>query len=92
MYFVELGMIWVIINYLEGGEEEVGCYGVGKYFGEFVFIENKFRFVNVYVIGKVKVVFLECDFFERFLGLCFDIMKRNLEIYKNYIESFWKKN
>lgn len=61
-------MIWVIINYLEGGEEEVGCYGVGKYFGEFVFIENKFRFVNVYVIGKVKVVFLECDFFEIFFG------------------------
>ncbi|XP_034326776.1 cAMP-dependent protein kinase type II regulatory subunit-like [Crassostrea angulata] len=87
MYFVESGMIRVTINHPEGGEEEVGRHGAGKYFGELALIENKPRSANVYAIGKVKVAFLERDSFERLLGPCLDIMKRNSEIYKNYTES-----
>lgn len=85
MYFIESGMIRVTIQKPDGEEEEVGRHSTGKYFGELALIENKPRSANVHAIGKVKVAFLERGSFERLLGPCLDIMKRNSELYKQFI-------
>ncbi|KAK3097186.1 hypothetical protein FSP39_007234 [Pinctada imbricata] len=87
MYFIESGMIRVTIPTHGGGEEEVGRHSTGSYFGELALIENKPRSASVYAVGKVKVAFLERGSFERLLGPCLDIMKRNSEIYKLYVEN-----
>lgn len=86
MYFTEKGMIRVTIGKPGEPEEEVGRYSKGKYFGELALIENKPRSANVYAQGTVSVAFLERDSFERLLGPCLDIMKRNSELYKQYTE------
>lgn len=89
MYFVERGEIKVTISNPddpEAEEEEVGRLSKGTYFGELALIENKPRSANVYALGDVQVAFLQRDSFERLLGSCLDIMKRNSELYKQYTE------
>ena len=83
MYFVENGTVRVTIR-KGGGVEEVGKLTEGRYFGELALIENKPRSANVIADGKVKVAFLERESFERLLGPCLDLMKRNSDIYKSY--------
>ncbi|XP_045216617.1 cAMP-dependent protein kinase type II regulatory subunit-like [Mercenaria mercenaria] len=86
MFFLEKGVIRVTIINPDGDEEELGKHSKGKYFGELALIENQPRSANVYAVGDVKVAFLERESFERLLGPCLDIMKRNSEFYKQYTE------
>ena len=81
MYFIEDGTFRITIQ-KNGVETEVATIGKGKYFGELALVENKPRSANVYAVGKVKCAFLERESFERLLGPCLDIMKRNIETYK----------
>lgn len=84
MYFVESGSVKITIRKGRGAVEEVGKLTKGQYFGELALIENKPRSANVIADGEVKVAFLERESFERLLGPCLDLMKRNLDIYKSY--------
>ena len=85
IYFVEQGSVRITISKAGGdGEREVGKLGKGQYFGELALIENKPRSANVFADGKVKVAFLERESFERLLGPCLDLMKRNTDVYKSY--------
>ncbi|KAH3840449.1 cAMP-dependent protein kinase type II regulatory subunit-like [Dreissena polymorpha] len=86
MFFLEAGVIRVTIINPDGEEEELGQHSKGKYFGELALIENQPRSANVYAVDEVKVAFLERECFERLLGPCLDIMKRNSELYKQYTE------
>ncbi len=81
MYFIENGNARITIQ-KNGQETEVATIGKGKYFGELALVENKPRSANVYAVGKVKCAFLERESFERLLGPCLDIMKRNIAAYK----------
>ncbi|XP_005108712.2 cAMP-dependent protein kinase type II regulatory subunit [Aplysia californica] len=81
MYFVEDGTLSVIIN-KQGNPVEVARLQKGKYFGEVALIEDKPRTATVQAIEKAKVAFLERESFERLLGPCLDIMKRNSTEYK----------
>ena len=51
------------------------------YFGELALVENSPRSASVYAKGDVTAAYLERDSFERLLGPCIDIMKRNIELY-----------
>lgn len=86
MFFLEKGVIRVTIIDPDGMEEELGIHSNGKYFGELALIENQPRSANVYAMETVTVAFLERESFERLLGPCLDIMKRNSELYKQYTE------
>ena len=86
MFFLEKGVIRVTIINPDGVEEELGEHSKGKYFGELALIEQQPRSANVYAKGDVKVAFLERESFERLLGPCLDIMKRNTEFYRQYTE------
>ena len=44
-------------------------------------MENAPRSASVYAKGMMKVAYLERESFERLLGPCLDIMKRNMETY-----------
>ncbi|KAK6178687.1 hypothetical protein SNE40_011213 [Patella caerulea] len=85
IYFVEDGHIRITIDNPEGSEQEIATRSTGTYFGELALIENKPRTANVYAVGKVKVAFLERECFERLLGPCVDIMKRNSQLYTMYV-------
>ena len=80
MYFIEDGLVRITIT-KDNNEMEVSKSSKGKYFGEMALVENKPRSANVYAVGRVKVAFLERESFERLLGPCLDIMKRNIEKY-----------
>ncbi|KAK3761205.1 hypothetical protein RRG08_022605 [Elysia crispata] len=81
MYFIEDGSVSVRIR---KGDQEVEVIKLhkGKYFGEVALIEDKPRTAAVYAAGPVKLAFLERESFERLLGPCLDIMKRNSSKYK----------
>ena len=81
MYFIENGTCRVTIT-KSGQEVEVSKLHSGQYFGEMALVENKPRSASVYSIGKVKLAFLERECFERLLGPCLDIMKRNIANYE----------
>jgi cAMP-dependent protein kinase regulator len=81
MYFIEDGSVRVTIH-KNATETEVSTVSKGKYFGEMALVENKPRSASVYAVGKVKTAFLETESFERLLGPCLDIMKRNIKSYK----------
>ncbi len=81
MYFVEEGTLRITMK-KDGKEIEIARVGKGKYCGELALVEQKPRSASVYAIGKVKVAFCERESFERLLGPCLDIMKRNIEQYK----------
>ena len=80
MYFLEDGSVHVFVTQ-NGAEKEVAVLNKGKYFGEMALVENKPRSANVYAASKVKLAFLERESFERLLGPCLDIMKRNIKTY-----------
>ncbi|CAG5118008.1 unnamed protein product [Candidula unifasciata] len=81
VYFVEDGTIRITMASPDGTEKEIGVKTTCTYFGELALIENKPRTASVYAVGRVKVAFLERDCFERLLGPCVEIMKRNSQNY-----------
>ena len=66
-------------------EEEVGRLGRSDYFGEIALIFNRPRAATVKAQGPLKCLKLDRDCFERLLGPCVDILKRNLENYNSLI-------
>jgi len=97
MYFVERGAARVTIT-KDGRETEVTRLAAGDYFGEMALLENGARTASVYAVdeqqqqqgdsaksftsGEVRVAFLERESFERLLGPCLDVLKRNMEAYQ----------
>ena len=81
MFFLESGDVSVTIT-KNGCEQDIMNAAKDKYFGEMALVENKPRSASVYATTDLKVAFLERTCFERLLGPCLDIMKRNIKSYK----------
>jgi len=81
MYFVEEGeaSITMVTN---GEEKEISRVSVGGYFGELALVTKKPRAASVHAVGNIKLAFLDVEAFERLLGPCMDIMKRNIVDYE----------
>merc|ERR1719495_1476444 len=69
------------------GEEslEVGSLGPSDYFGEIALMLNRPRAATVTARGPLKCVKLDRARFERVLGPCSDILKRNITQYNSFI-------
>ncbi|TNN85547.1 cAMP-dependent protein kinase type II-alpha regulatory subunit [Liparis tanakae] len=63
-------------------EVEVARCSRGQYFGELALVTNKPRAASVYAVGETKCLVVDVQAFERLLGPCMDIMKRNISQYE----------
>uniref|UniRef100_A0A2P2I7U7 cAMP-dependent protein kinase type II regulatory subunit n=2 Tax=Hirondellea gigas TaxID=1518452 RepID=A0A2P2I7U7_9CRUS len=80
MYFVEQGSVSIkMITNKE--EKEISRVSDGRYFGELALVTKKPRAASVYASGNVRLAFLDVEAFERLLGPCMDLMKRNIVDY-----------
>ncbi|CAG9088168.1 unnamed protein product [Plutella xylostella] len=64
---------------------EVGRLGPSDYFGEIALLLDRPRAATVRAIGPLKCVKLDRARFERVLGLCADILKRNIAQYNSFV-------
>lgn len=60
--------------------------GPSDYFGEVALLNNRPRTATVIAKGPLKTVKLDRERFERVLGPCVDILRRNLQNYKSYVQ------
>jgi len=76
-----------VTQYRAVGEEslEVGSLGPSDYFGEIALMLDRPRAATVTARGPLKCVKLDRARFERVLGPCSEILKRNIQQYNSYV-------
>ncbi|KAM4653851.1 cAMP-dependent protein kinase type II-alpha regulatory subunit isoform 1-T1 [Amazona ochrocephala] len=90
-YIVETGEVKILIKSKTvtstevNQEVEIGRCQRGQYFGELALITNKPRAASAYAVGEVKCLVMDVQAFERLLGPCMDIMKRNITHYEEQL-------
>ncbi|KAM9814466.1 cAMP-dependent protein kinase type II-beta regulatory subunit isoform X2 [Syngnathus typhle] len=90
-YIVESGQVRITMKRSrtkkEPDEEEVeiATCSRGQYFGELALVTNKPRAASAYAVGSVKCLAMDVQAFERLLGPCMDIMKRNIANYEEQL-------
>ncbi|KAL5273967.1 PRKAR2B family protein [Megaselia abdita] len=93
MYFIEDGEVSIRVYTPDDGEIEIKRLGRGDYFGELSLITNKARAASAAVVKPCKLAYLDVETFERLLGPCREIMKRNIDQYENtLVEMFGGKD
>lgn len=61
-------------------------YQIGDYFGEIALIKNTVRQASIKTETKCKLMSIDRDSFKRLLGPIEDILMRNMERYKKYMD------
>uniref|UniRef100_A0A0A9ZB68 cAMP-dependent protein kinase type II regulatory subunit n=1 Tax=Lygus hesperus TaxID=30085 RepID=A0A0A9ZB68_LYGHE len=89
MYFVENGQVQISMLGDNNKEVPIKTVGKGDYFGELALVTHRPRAASVYANGPVKVAFLDVEAFERLLGPCMEIMKRNIDDYESQLEKIF---
>ncbi|KAE8298552.1 cAMP-dependent protein kinase type II-alpha regulatory subunit [Larimichthys crocea] len=90
-YIVESGEVKIMIKsktkagQQDNTEVEVARCSRGQYFGELALVTNKPRAASVYAVGETKCLVIDIQAFERLLGPCMDIMKRNISQYEDQL-------
>lgn len=76
-----------VTQYRTEGEDshEVGNLGPSDYFGEIALMLDRPRAATVTATGPLKCVKLDRARFERVLGPCSDILKRNIQHYNSFV-------
>lgn len=77
MYFIEDGKVRVTVQ-----DKEISILSQGAYIGELALVMKQPRSASVHAKGKCKCARLTVDAFERLLGPCHEIMKRNADKYQ----------
>lgn len=85
MYFVEDGTVRITILGDHGREIEINKVHAGGYLGELALVTHKPRAATAYAVGDVKLAFLDVEAFERLLGPCMELMKRNIDDYEDQL-------
>uniref|UniRef100_A0A673HZR0 cAMP-dependent protein kinase type II-beta regulatory subunit-like n=1 Tax=Sinocyclocheilus rhinocerous TaxID=307959 RepID=A0A673HZR0_9TELE len=90
-YIVESGHVRITMkrskskNDAEDEEVEIATCSRGQYFGELALVTNKPRAASAYAMDSVKCLVMDVQAFERLLGPCMDIMKRNIANYEEQL-------
>lgn len=84
MYFIMEGKAKIAVRPDKSKMEErtIAYAKSGEYFGELALVLNKPRVASVYAEGDVTLAVLDIAAFERLLGPCVEIMKRNIDVYQ----------
>ncbi|KAL3852718.1 hypothetical protein ACJMK2_016336 [Sinanodonta woodiana] len=88
MYIVEDGEVRITVrskNNPEAGEVEVKRCTKGMYFGELALVTHKKRAATATTLVTTRLAVLDVSAFERLLGPCMDIMKRNIDEYEEQL-------
>ncbi|XP_071454534.1 cAMP-dependent protein kinase type II regulatory subunit [Hetaerina americana] len=85
MYFVKEGKVCITISNDNKEEVEISRIEKGGYFGELALVTHKPRAASAYACGNIKLAFLDVEAFERLLGPCMQIMKRNIGDYEEQL-------
>uniref|UniRef100_A0A1I8ISG1 cAMP-dependent protein kinase type II regulatory subunit n=1 Tax=Macrostomum lignano TaxID=282301 RepID=A0A1I8ISG1_9PLAT len=86
MFFIEEGGVKVMRRGADNGlETQVNQLGKGDYFGELALITKQPRAASCYAVGPTKVCVLHVTDFERLLGPCLEVMRRNIEDYRRQL-------
>ncbi|KAL0978065.1 hypothetical protein UPYG_G00165480 [Umbra pygmaea] len=90
-YIVESGEVKIMIvsktkaGLQDNTEVEIARCSRGQYFGELALVTNKPRAASVYAVGDTKCLVIDVQAFERLLGSCKEIMKRNISQYEDQL-------
>ncbi|KAJ4918876.1 hypothetical protein JOQ06_026292 [Pogonophryne albipinna] len=90
-YIVESGQVRITMKRSrtkkdqEDEEVDIAMCSRGQYFGELALVTNKPRAASAYAVGRVKCLVIDVQAFERLLGPCMDIMKRNIANYEEQL-------
>lgn len=90
-YIVESGEVKIMMKSKtkadqQGNTEvEIARCTRGQYFGELALVTNKPRAASVYAVGETKCQVIDVQAFERLLGPCKEIMKRNISNYEDQL-------
>lgn len=82
MYFVESGTVSITVLDDDGKEIEVNRIEKGGYFGELALVTHRPRAASAFAVDDIKLAFLDVEAFERLLGPCMQLMKRNINDYE----------
>ncbi|XP_043563573.1 protein kinase, cAMP-dependent, regulatory, type II, alpha A isoform X1 [Chiloscyllium plagiosum] len=88
-FIVESGEVKIMIKSKDKTEVEIARCTKGQYFGELALVTNKPRAASAYAVGEVKCLVMDIQAFERLLGPCMDIMKRNIVNYEEQLVSLF---
>merc|ERR1712018_581939 len=86
-FFIILDGSAIVTQFRNEGDEgvEVGRLGTSDYFGEIALLLDRPRAATVTARGPLKCVKLDRGRFERVLGPCSEILKRNIQQYNSYV-------
>ncbi|KAK1158679.1 cAMP-dependent protein kinase type II-alpha regulatory subunit-like [Acipenser oxyrinchus oxyrinchus] len=90
-YIVESGEVRIMMksktkaDQQDNAEVEIARCTHGQYFGELALVTNKPRAASAYAVGGVKCLIMDIQAFERLLGSCKEIMKRNISHYEEQL-------
>uniref|UniRef100_A0A3Q2CTP5 cAMP-dependent protein kinase type II-alpha regulatory subunit n=1 Tax=Cyprinodon variegatus TaxID=28743 RepID=A0A3Q2CTP5_CYPVA len=90
-YIVESGEVKIMMksktkaDHADNAEVEIARCSRGQYFGELALVTNKPRAASAYAEGDVKCLVIDVQAFERLLGSCKEIMKRNIAHYEEQL-------
>ena len=70
---------------LKQSEREVKKLTTGEYFGERALVTREPRQATAVAEGDVLLMELDVATFERFLGPCLEIMKKNMDTYRDQV-------
>ncbi|KAM4615593.1 cAMP-dependent protein kinase type II-beta regulatory subunit-like [Polymixia lowei] len=86
---VESGQVRIAINRSKMNElkdeVQISVCKRGDYFGELALVTNKPRAASAYAQGHTRCLVMDVQAFERLLGPCMDIMKRNITHYEEQL-------
>jgi cAMP-dependent protein kinase regulator len=89
MYFVETGQVRIVIE-IDGQKKDIKSLTKGEYFGELALLTKKPRSATVYATGnETKCAILDVDAFERLLGPCKNIMRKNISDYEETVRKLF---
>ncbi|XP_072097419.1 cAMP-dependent protein kinase type II-beta regulatory subunit-like [Mobula birostris] len=88
-YIVESGEVRITMKHkskpdADDGVEIARC-SRGQYFGELALVANQPRAASAFAAGSVKCLVMDVQAFERLLGPCMEIMKRNIANYEEQL-------
>ncbi|XP_054257795.1 cAMP-dependent protein kinase type II regulatory subunit-like [Macrosteles quadrilineatus] len=86
MYFVISGTVRLVVKYDNGTDALLKVLSGGDYFGELGLLTNKPRAASAISVGVSHLAFLDREAFERLLGPCMAVMRRNICDYQQEME------